>query len=248
MKSKYRQIRYKGRWQEKIETSEPAWKYFDNTKELLVYVVAEYGQDALFGGRYFADHTSPFMSLLQKNLLKHLFDCGAARILQVSVGTTQQHKEVAIKQAVGKLINTYATAEEHAERIVLELANAIGWRIDKHIQDPKCGVIPLASAPNVRGENRHVKGSSWKNREKVQALSLMQDPRRHRDLQPLSMLPPPECVPVPDVSGNKLYKITVDREHPLSVSLAPPECVSVPDVSGNKPNDLHSIALRRNYL
>ena len=37
----------------------PNWRYFDNTRELLAYIAAEYGIDAMFARKHFADHTSP---------------------------------------------------------------------------------------------------------------------------------------------------------------------------------------------
>ena len=54
------------------------WKYFDNMKDLFEYVAAEYGNDALFGGKYFSDHTATLMPQGQKNLVKQVIDCGAA--------------------------------------------------------------------------------------------------------------------------------------------------------------------------
>ena len=76
--------------QEKIVAEKSGdWKYFDNTKELLEYVAAEYGNDALFGRKYFSDHTAPSMPQGQKNLVKQAFDCGAVRILQDNMDSDQ---------------------------------------------------------------------------------------------------------------------------------------------------------------
>jgi len=114
----------------KIEAEKSGdWKYFDNTKELLAYVAAEYGNDALFGRKYFKDHSSPMMPQGQKNLVKQAFECGAVKILQDNVNSNQAHKEIAVKQALRKMVDTYASAEEAAERVVWELTNAIGWAV-----------------------------------------------------------------------------------------------------------------------
>ena len=114
--------------QEKIVAKKSGdWRYFDNTKELLAYVAAEYGNDALFGRKHFTDHTSPSMPQGQRNLVKQAFECGAVKILQDNANSDQAHKEIAVKQAIGKLIDTYASAKEAAGRVVWEFTNAIGW-------------------------------------------------------------------------------------------------------------------------
>ena len=110
-----------------IAEKSSGWKYFDNTKELLEYVASEYGNDALFGRKYFSDHSAPLMQQGQKNLVKQAFDCGAVKILQDNMNTDQQRKEIAVKQAVGKLVDTYASARDAAERVVWEFTNALGW-------------------------------------------------------------------------------------------------------------------------
>ncbi len=111
------------------------WKYFDNTKELLQYVAAEYGSDALFGRKHFSDHSSPMMPQGQKNLVKLAFECGAVKVLQDNVSADQAHKEIAVKQAVGKLVDTYASAKEAAEGVIWEFTNALGWGMAES-QDP----------------------------------------------------------------------------------------------------------------
>ena len=114
--------------QEKIETEKASgWKYFDNTKELLEYIAAEYGNDALFGRKYFSDHSSPMMPQGQKNLVKQAFDCGAVKIIQDNANADQAHKEIAVKQAIGKLIDNYGTSKDFAEKVIWEFTNAIGW-------------------------------------------------------------------------------------------------------------------------
>ena len=94
----------------------------------------------MFGRKHFADHTAPLMPQSQKNLVKQAFECGAVKILQDNVNSNYALKEIAVKQAVDKMINTYATSDVVAYRVVWEFANAIGWNItkpklqvDKHI-------------------------------------------------------------------------------------------------------------------
>ncbi|MCL2080093.1 MAG: DUF6273 domain-containing protein [Oscillospiraceae bacterium] len=114
--------------QEKIAAEKSSgWKYFDNTKELLEYIAAEYGNDALFGRKYFSDHTAPLMPQGQKNRVKQTFDCGAVKILQDNMTSDQSRKETAVKQAVGKLIDEYGTSKELADKVIWEFTNAIGW-------------------------------------------------------------------------------------------------------------------------
>ena len=109
------------------------WQFFDNTKDLLAFITLEYGIDALFGKKHFSDHTAPLMPAGQKNLVKQAYDCGAVRVLQDNMSSDQSRKEIAIKQAVGKIIDTYASAQEAAERVVWELTNAIGWGMPEPI-------------------------------------------------------------------------------------------------------------------
>ena len=130
----------------KIEAEKSGdWKYFDNTKELLAYVAAKYGNDALFGRNYFKDHSSPMMPQGQKNLVKQAFECGAVKILQDNVNSNQANKEIAVKQAVRKMVDTYSSAQEAAERVVWELTNAIGWGMP----EPKNGTAPSNSIGSV---------------------------------------------------------------------------------------------------
>ena len=122
----------------KIEVKKTkGWKWFDNTKELLEYIVLEYGNDALFGQRHFADHTDQLMPPGQKNLLKQVFDCGAVKILQDDMNSDQQRKETAVKRAVSKMVDTYSTAKDAAERVVWEFTNAIGWGMP----EPAIGIV-----------------------------------------------------------------------------------------------------------
>jgi len=128
------------------------WKTFDNTKELLAFVAAEYGIDALFGRKYFSDHTAPLMPQKQKNLVKQAFECGAAAILQNNMNSDQAHKEIAVKQAVGKMIDNYASAKEAAERVIWEFTNALGWEITVPVpantaSPPRATPVPATPKP-----------------------------------------------------------------------------------------------------
>ena len=122
--------------QEKIVAEKSSdWQFFDNTKELLAYIATEYGIAALFGKKHFSDHTAPLIPQGEKNLVKLAFDCGAVKILQDNMNSDRQSKEIAIKQAVGKLTGIYSIAKDAAERVVWEFSNAIGWDIPEP-QDP----------------------------------------------------------------------------------------------------------------
>jgi TPR repeat protein len=56
----------------------------------------------------------------QKNLLLQSFDCEAIKILQDSVDADEQKKGIAVNDAVGKLVDTYGTARDAAEKIIVE--------------------------------------------------------------------------------------------------------------------------------
>jgi hypothetical protein len=127
------------------------WQFFDNTKDLLAFIATEYGNDALFGRKHFSDHTAPSMPQGQKNLVKQAFVCGAVKILQDNMESDQPHKEIAVKQAVGKMVDTYASAKEAASRVVWEFTNAIGWGMEEPITLPTSGggvQNPPSSASN----------------------------------------------------------------------------------------------------
>ncbi|MCL2087713.1 MAG: DUF6273 domain-containing protein [Oscillospiraceae bacterium] len=134
----------------KIEAEKSkSWKYFDNTKELLEYVAAEYGNDVLFGRKYFSDHTSTMMSKGQKNILNQAFDCGAAKILQNNITADQANKEIAVKQAVKKLTELMFS-QEAAEQIIWEFTNAIGWGM----VEPKSSIPTPPPQPQPQPQQR----------------------------------------------------------------------------------------------
>ena len=138
---------------EEIGTGESGeWRYFDNTKELLEYVAVEYGSDVLFGRKHFSDHSSPLMPQRQKNLAKQAFECGAVKILQDNMASDQKRREIAVKQAVGRLVDAYASTNEAAERIVWEFTNAIGWGMAEP-QEPsrQKGTAPGVAHPPASG-------------------------------------------------------------------------------------------------
>jgi len=127
--------------QEKIIAEKPSgWQYFDNTKELLAYVAAAYGNDALFSRKFFSDHTAPFMPQKQKNLVKQALECGAVKILQDNISSDRQHKEIAVNQAIGKLIDICSITREAAERVVWEFTNAISWGMSEPLGGTKTQV------------------------------------------------------------------------------------------------------------
>ena len=123
----------------KIEAEKSGdWKYFDNTKDLLAHIAAEYGLDALFSKKYLSDHASPTLPQGKKRLVSEAFSCGAVKILQDNMDTDQQHKEIAVKQAVKKLTDL-EFSQEAAERIIREFTNAIGWVM----QEPQDEILLL---------------------------------------------------------------------------------------------------------
>ena len=121
------------------------WQFFDNTKKLLAFIAAEYGNDALFSRKNFSDHISPLMPLAQKNILKQVFECGAVKILQDNMVSDQSRKETAVKQAAGKMIDAYATSNDVAMRIIWEFTNAIGWSIQEPQQHETSGSLSSSS-------------------------------------------------------------------------------------------------------
>jgi len=102
------------------------WKFFDNTKDLLAFIVSEYGSEALFARKYLSDHTSPMLPQGQKNLVKQAYDCGIVKILQNNMDSDQKQKLDAVKKATKKLIDLMYS-HEIAERVVWEFTNALGW-------------------------------------------------------------------------------------------------------------------------
>jgi len=142
----------------KIEAEKSGdWKYFDNTKELLVFVAAEYGNDALFGRKYFTDHSSPMLPQGQKNLVKQAFDCGAVKILQENVNSDQARKEIAVKQAVKKLTDLMFS-QEAAERVIWEFTNAIGWGMPEPLQGKNYTTTTLVKGGAVAPPPPHPPG------------------------------------------------------------------------------------------
>ena len=156
--------------QEKIVTGKSSdWPFFDSTKELLAYIATEYGNDALFGRKYFSDHTLPSMPQGQKNLVKQAFECGAIKILQDNMDSNQARKETAVKQAIGKLVATYASAKDAAERVVWEFTNAIGWGmpepqvsvISDPVTDSGANNLPIIHLPTPDSEVSKLMTRAW---------------------------------------------------------------------------------------
>jgi hypothetical protein len=123
------------------------WQFFDNTKELLAFIAVEYGVEALLGGKNFSDHADSTLPQWQKNLVKQAFDCGAIKILQGNVTADQKNKEIAVKQAVQKLVDTYRSSREDTEQIIWEFTNALGWGLPEPKVPTTQTTIPQLSAP-----------------------------------------------------------------------------------------------------
>jgi hypothetical protein len=114
-----------------VDEAGGGWKTFDNTKELLSHIAVEYGQRVLFDNRllrsYLSDHASSSLPQGQRSLVGQSAVCGAVKILEDNLTSDPAHKEIAAKQAVQKMVDTYSTAKDAAERIVWEFTNALGW-------------------------------------------------------------------------------------------------------------------------
>jgi hypothetical protein len=123
------------------------WQRFDNTKDLLAYIATEYGQDAVLSGKYFSDHADATLPQWQKNLVKQAFDCGAIKILQGNITADQKNREIAVKQAVQKLVDTYRSSKEDTEQIVWEFTNALSWELPEPKVSNTQPPIPQPSAP-----------------------------------------------------------------------------------------------------
>jgi hypothetical protein len=114
--------------QEKLANEKSSgWQFFDNTKELLAFIAAEYGNDAIFQRKHLPDHSSPTLSQGQKNRVKQAYECGVVKILENNMTSEQARKETAVKQAVGKMVDAYGTADDIALQLVWEFTNALGW-------------------------------------------------------------------------------------------------------------------------
>jgi alpha-tubulin suppressor-like RCC1 family protein len=123
------------------------WQYFDNTKELLEFIAKEYGIDSLLKGKNFSDHADATLPQWQKNLVKQAFDCGAIKILQGNINDDQKNREIAVKQTVQKLVDTYRSSKEDTEQIVWGFTNALGWGLPEPKVPIKQSPISQPSAP-----------------------------------------------------------------------------------------------------
>jgi len=107
------------------------WQFFDNTKELLAFVAAKYGNDVLFARKHFSDHRDPLIPAAQMYLMRQAFELGAVKILQNNMNSDRNRKETAVKQAVGKMTDM-GVASDTAHRTIWEFTNAIGWDLPQN--------------------------------------------------------------------------------------------------------------------
>jgi len=63
------------------------------------------------------------------NIAKQAYECGAVKILQSNMGADQSRKETAVKQAVSKIVDAYASAQDAAERVVWGITTTTPKRI-----------------------------------------------------------------------------------------------------------------------
>jgi hypothetical protein len=145
------------------------WQFFDNTKDLLAFITAEYGNDALFGRKHFSDHSDPLMPEWQKDLVKDAFKYGAVKFLQDNVNSEEQYKERAVKQAVGKLVTERRTAREDAERVIWEFTNALVWGMPEPQGQNSQQIIPPPPPPGPIG------GDTETNKLMIRAWQFAED-------------------------------------------------------------------------
>ena len=147
-----------------------AWQFFDNTKDLFAFIASEYGVDALFARKFFADHTAPLMPAGQKNLAKQAYECGAVKILQSNMSADRSRKETAVKQAVSKIVDTYASAQDAAERVVWEFTSAIGWGMVEPAKPsiggnstpaPGGSVTPVVTGNTLSAKGQNIMKRGW---------------------------------------------------------------------------------------
>ena len=149
-----------------INEKSGSWHFFDNTKELLVFIATEYGYDALFNRKHFSDHSAPLMPQSQKNLIKQAYECGAVKVLQDNIAADLPRREIAIKQALRKMRDAYATSDEAARKVIGEFTNAIGWVMP----EPQANAEPLDISGQIGSRNSQSEASVSLNQD-IEALS-----------------------------------------------------------------------------
>jgi len=106
-------------------------KFFDNSRDTLIFIAKQHGRDVLLGDKlknFFSDY-APGIAVLRKNVVFSVHTSGAADILKREISTKESEREIAYKQAVQKVIDTYGTERSLVEGVVIEFTDALGWKI-----------------------------------------------------------------------------------------------------------------------
>jgi hypothetical protein len=98
----------------------------------------KHGADVLLGNalkNFFTDY-APGIAALRKNVVFFVSTSGAADILKRKTTATANEREIAFKQAVQKVIDTYGTERSLAESVISEFTDALGWNVSVQTQTP----------------------------------------------------------------------------------------------------------------
>ncbi len=104
---------------------------YDNSRDALAYIMCMHGADALLGGElknFFLEY-APGATTLQKNLVFSVYPSGAAEILKSNMSADERERWNAYRQAVKAIRDTYGTERGLAESVLLEFAEALGWKL-----------------------------------------------------------------------------------------------------------------------
>jgi hypothetical protein len=110
---------------------------FDNTKDALAYILREHGVDVLLGDlkNYLMDY-APKVTVLRKNIISFVHPSGAGRILKRALAVGDAEREIATRNAMDKIVDSYGIERSLAESVILEFASVLGWRVTPQIPPP----------------------------------------------------------------------------------------------------------------
>lgn len=104
---------------------------YDNSRDALAHIVRECGEEVLLGSSLkslLADY-APGIEARRKNMIGFVYSSGAAEILKRNLSAGEREKELAFRQAVRQMVDTYATDSELTESVMLEFSEALGWKV-----------------------------------------------------------------------------------------------------------------------
>jgi hypothetical protein len=105
---------------------------FDNSKDALARIMQVHGVETLLGKtlkNFFTDY-APSIAVVRKNVVLSVISSGAADILKRKLTAKDADREIAFKQAVQKVIDTYGTEHSLVENVIREFTDALGWKIN----------------------------------------------------------------------------------------------------------------------